>query len=63
MNLVTLYVSDLRANLTSIVKITRKDNKIVFKKGKAIIIGKCNEVKLKAQHIGNLYYIQKKSML
>jgi len=36
-----LYVSDLRANLISVAKITKKDNKIIFEKDKAIIIGKC----------------------
>lgn len=55
-----LYVPDLRANLISVARITDKGNKIIFGKRGAVIIGKNGKAKLRAQRVGNLYYIQEK---
>ena len=53
-----LYVPDLRVNLVSVAKITEKGNKVIFKKDAAIVVGDDGRIQLKANKIGDLYYIR-----
>lgn len=53
-----LYVSDLRTNLLSVSKITDSGYEVKFGKTGAIVTDKNNKVCLRAERIGNLYYMQ-----
>lgn len=53
-----LYVSDLRTNLLSVSKITDNGYEVKFRKEDAIVTDKNNTVCLRAERIGNLYYMK-----
>ena len=56
----TLYVPDLRTNLLSVAKLVDKGNKVIFDKNIAVVKNKEDgKIKMIANRIGNLYYLQK----
>lgn len=54
-----LHVLDLRENLLSVVKITDRNLDVTFRKDHAVVIDREENVKLRADRIGNLYYLSK----
>ncbi|CAG5109345.1 Similar to RE2: Retrovirus-related Pol polyprotein from transposon RE2 (Arabidopsis thaliana) [Cotesia congregata] len=57
----TLLVKDLRTNLIFVSKITRNDREILFRKDYVIVRDLNGEVKLVADHIGDLYYLREQT--
>lgn len=53
------YVSDLRTNLLSVSRMTDHELEVRFRKEDAIVINKNNKVVMRANRIGNLYYVNK----
>ena len=53
------YVSDLRTNLLSVSKITDRGFEVTLKKKDAIVLDKNRDVLVRADRVGNLYYVRK----
>jgi len=58
-NIQNVHVSDLRANLLSVEKMTDKGLKIVFEKNRVRVIDECGNEALSADRINGLYYLRK----
>lgn len=54
-----LYVDDLRINLLLVSKITDRGYEVKFRKKDAVILDVNGEVLMKADRIGDLYYVGK----
>ncbi len=54
----TLHVLDLRTNLVSVSKITDRGFELHFRKGEAAILYKEGRLRLRAERIGDLYYVR-----
>ncbi|KAJ3659731.1 hypothetical protein Zmor_011405 [Zophobas morio] len=54
----TLHVPDLRTNLMSVSKITDRGFEVHFRKGEAAILDKEGRLRLRAERIGDLYYVR-----
>ena len=52
------YVSDLRTNLLSVAKITDHGFEVRFRENDAVVIDRDNNVIVRADRIGNLYYVR-----
>jgi len=52
-----LYVPDLHTNLISVSKITDKGFKVLFKKDKAEVLDKNGNIRMTANRMKNLYYV------
>lgn len=53
----TLHVPDLRTNLLSVAKITDNNLQVLFKKDCALIMGTNKEIEIKANRVGDLYFV------
>ena len=53
------YVSHLRTNLLSVSKITDRGVKVIFREKDAIVLYQSRDVLLRADRVGNLYYVRK----
>ncbi|CAB3248333.1 unnamed protein product [Arctia plantaginis] len=52
------YVSDLRTNLLSVAKVTDRGFEVHFRKNDAIVIDNNNKIHMRADRVGNLYYVR-----